>query len=231
MDARVQKSNAYRWVESYRNHAHRVAAINPVPFIESTDDGSHLLDYTRYGLSSADRVNPLGIVSSSDPSSALAVEQLEQLLQQIYCGTSSIELAYIENEQEREWLAENYEQLFHTNLNASDKKDIAELLLKSQAFDNFLATKFPSVKRYGGEGAESIMAFYRQLFLCTAEANLSNIVVGMPHRGKLNVLTILFQTRPAKIFRKYKGLSEFPPDAKAMCDITNHFSKLVDQFS
>ncbi|XP_065076588.1 probable 2-oxoglutarate dehydrogenase E1 component DHKTD1 homolog, mitochondrial [Ochlerotatus camptorhynchus] len=224
IDARVQKSNAYRWVESYRNHAHRVAAINPVPFIQSTDDCSHLLDYSRYGLSSADRIDPLGVVNSSDPPSALTVEQLEQLLQHIYCGTASIELAYIENEQEREWLAENYEQLFHTNLNVSEKKEIAELLLKSQAFDNFLATKFPSVKRYGGEGAESIMAFYRQLFICTAEANLSNIVVGMPHRGKLNVLTILFQTRPAKIFRKYKGLSEFPPDVKAMCDITNHFN-------
>lgn len=224
IDARAQNSKAYRWVESYRNHAHRVASINPVPFQEPAKTESHLLEYSRYGLSRYDSVDLLGVVSS-DTTSALTVEQLEQLLQQIYCGTSSIELAYIENEHEREWLTENYEQLFHSILATSNKKEIAELLLKSQAFDNFLATKFPTVKRYGGEGAESIMAFYRQLFLCAAEADLSNIVVGMPHRGKLNVLTTLFQTRPVKIFRKFKGLPEFPADAKAMCDIANHFSK------
>ncbi|XP_001650884.2 probable 2-oxoglutarate dehydrogenase E1 component DHKTD1 homolog, mitochondrial [Aedes aegypti] len=227
IDARAQNSKAYRWVESYRNHAHRVASINPVPFQEPAKTESHLLEYSRYGLSRYDSVDLLGVVNS-DTTSALTVEQLEQLLQQIYCGTSSIELAYIENEHEREWLTENYEQLFHSTLATSDKKEIAELLLKSQAFDNFLATKFPTVKRYGGEGAESIMAFYRQLFLCAAEADLSNIVVGMPHRGKLNVLTTLFQTRPVKIFRKFKGLPEFPADAKAMCDIANHFNTSTD---
>ncbi|XP_053694938.1 probable 2-oxoglutarate dehydrogenase E1 component DHKTD1 homolog, mitochondrial [Sabethes cyaneus] len=225
-EARARNSNVYRWVEAYRNYAHRKAAINPVLFSQPIETPT-VLDYARYGLSGNETVQPTGIIQTNN-SSAVTTEQLQELLEQIYCGTTSIELAYIENEHEREWLIEEYEKLFHTELKTDDRKEIAELLLKSQAFDNFLAVKFPTVKRYGGEGAESIMAFYRQLFLCAADADIRNIVVGMPHRGKLNVLTTMFQTRPAKIFRKFKGLPEFPADAKAMCDIASHFHTSQD---
>ncbi|XP_055587135.1 probable 2-oxoglutarate dehydrogenase E1 component DHKTD1 homolog, mitochondrial [Uranotaenia lowii] len=228
LEARAQQSNAYRWVEAYRNHAHRSAAINPVSFKKSSNDTNAAeLQYSRYGLTANDTVNSYGIFNSKEHTT-LSIEQLQELLEQVYCGTTGIELAFIENEHEREWLSENYEKLFHTPLETHDQKKIAELLLKSQAFDNFLATKFPTVKRYGGEGAESIMAFYRQLFICASERDLRNIVVGMPHRGKLNVLTTMFQTRPAKIFRKFKGLPEFPADAKAMCDIASHFHTSTD---
>ncbi|XP_058443046.1 probable 2-oxoglutarate dehydrogenase E1 component DHKTD1 homolog, mitochondrial isoform X2 [Malaya genurostris] len=211
-----------KFQQAYRNHGHRMASIDPVCFRQPTENSIAELDRGRYGLSGNEQVDQFGIVNSN-VSSAITTNQLEDLLKQIYCGSSSIELSFIENEQEREWLIENYERVFHSALTADDKREIAELLLKSQIFDNFLASKFPTVKRYGGEGAESIMAFYRQLFISAADADLKNIVVGMPHRGKLNVLTTLFDTRPAKIFRKFKGLPEFPPDVKAMCDIASHF--------
>lgn len=138
----------------------------------------------------------------------------------------SIEFSYIESEHEREWLATNYEQsISHANVSIDAKRDILELLLKSQAWDNFLATKFPSVKRYGGEGAESMMSFFRQLMLLAAQNEVNNIVLAMPHRGKLNLLTTMFKTPPAKIFHKFKGFSEFPSNVKAMGDIASHFRK------
>lgn len=128
-------------------------------------------------------------------------------------------------EQERDWLSEHYEASFASPISDHDKREIATLLIKSQAWDNFLATKFPSVKRYGGEGAEAMMAFFRQLFISATEADIAEIVLGMPHRGKLNLLTTMLNTRPAKIFRKFKGHPEFAGDVKAMCDIASHFRK------
>ncbi|XP_055535959.1 probable 2-oxoglutarate dehydrogenase E1 component DHKTD1 homolog, mitochondrial [Wyeomyia smithii] len=226
VEARTRNSNVHRWVEAYRNYAHRKAAVNPMLFTQPIEDPP-VLNYARYGLSGNETVDPAGIVQTNI-SSTVSTAQLQELLEKIYCGATSIELAYIENEHEREWLIEEYERLFQDDLKTQDRREIAELLLKSQAFDNFLAVKFPTVKRYGGEGAESIMAFYRQLFICAADADIKNVVVGMPHRGKLNVLTTLFQTRPAKIFRKFKGLPEFPADAKAMCDIASHFHTSQD---
>ncbi len=63
-------------------------------------------------------------------------------------------------------------------------------------FDHFLATKFATVKRYGGEGAESMMGFFHELFHQSAHSGVTDIVIGMPHRGRLNLLTGLLQFPP-----------------------------------
>lgn len=68
-----------------------------------------------------------------------------------------------------------------------------------QEFDHFLATKFATVKRYGGEGAESMMGFFYELFHHMVHSGVTDIVIGMPHRGRLNLLT---------------GLLKFPPEVK-----------------
>lgn len=233
-EQRNRNSNAYRWIEAYRNHGHRIASIDPVRFQADPEaDASEQLpelDHARYGLGASDRIDTSGLLGATaqEPRQALTTGELEQVLRRMYCGTCSIELAFIESEAEREWLTERYERLFEQPMAAEEQREIAELMLKSQAFDHFLAVKFPTVKRYGGEGAESMMAFYRELFRCAADEDLLNIVIGMPHRGKLNVLSTLFGTRPAKIFRKFKGHPEFPVDARAMCDIASHFHTSTD---
>uniref|UniRef100_A0A182JSU8 Transketolase-like pyrimidine-binding domain-containing protein n=1 Tax=Anopheles christyi TaxID=43041 RepID=A0A182JSU8_9DIPT len=232
LEKRNANSNVYRWVEAYRNHGHRIATIDPVLFQPSADAGSSKglpeLQYTRYGLGAGDRIDPRGLLNVPASQQPLSMVELDALLARMYCGSCSIELGFIESEQEREWLAGRYEQLFQHELTVGERREIAELMLKSQAFDQFLAVKFPTVKRYGGEGAESMMAFYWELFRCAGEHELRNVVIGMPHRGKLNVLTTMFGTRPAKIFKKFKGYPEFPADAQAMCDIASHFHTSTD---
>ncbi|XP_040172310.1 probable 2-oxoglutarate dehydrogenase E1 component DHKTD1 homolog, mitochondrial [Anopheles arabiensis] len=213
LDKRNANANVYRWVEAYRNHGHRMAAIDPVKFHladEAASEPLPELQYARYGLGAGDRIDPRGLLNVPAAQQPLSMAELDALLARMYCGSCSIELAFIESEQEREWLAGRYEQLFQHELTVGERRELAELMLKSQAFDQFLAVKFPTVKRYGGEGAESMMAFYWELFRSAGEHELRNVVIGMPHRGKLNVLTTMFGTRPAKIFKKFKGHPEFP---------------------
>lgn len=179
------------------------------------------LDISRYGLDETHTQNFVGILSASKEQGS--VKYAKEVLENFYCGQTSAEFAYIESEHEREWLAENYEASFQHTCSDVAKREIVALLLKSQAWDNFVATKFPTVKRYGGEGAESMLAFFRQLFLSATGDDVIEIVLGMPHRGRLNLLTTMLNTRPAKIFRKFKGQPEFGADARAMCDIPSHF--------
>lgn len=178
----------------------------------------------RYGLDEDQTQNFCGILNNNIANGT--IRQAHDFLKHTYCGNVSIEYSYIEVESEREWLVQNYEKYIATmTVSIDEKKDILELLLKSQTWDNFLAIKFPTYKRYGGEGAESIMSFFRRLLLLAAENEVYNIVLGMPHRGKLNLLTCLFKTPPAKIFHKLKGFPEFPSNIKAMGDIATHFRK------
>lgn len=186
------------------------------------------MDPTRYGLTINEQVQIDGIVNyNNNSSSSVRLQDVEQFLRSSYCDEISAEFAYIESEHEREWLAQNYEQTLanRSSLSSAAQREIAELLIKSQTWDTFLATKFPSVKRYGAEGAESMMAFFRQIFVSAADEGVQHIVLGMPHRGKLNLLTTMLKMPPAKLFNKFKGRPEFPKDAKAMCDIASHFRK------
>lgn len=186
------------------------------------------LEAKRYGLNGSTTYNFAGILNNNTASGT--IDEANKFLQQTYCGNISIECAYIESECEREWLIERYERYVSgvdAGLSPPTKIDLLALLLKSQAWDHFLATKFPSVKRYRGEGAESMMAFFHQLFESAAAGDVTDIVLAMPHRGRLNLLTTLLKTPPAKIFHKFRGLSEFGAggNAKAMGDIASHFRK------
>lgn len=120
------------------------------------------LELHRYGLNADETYNFHGILNNDVANGT--IRQAQDFIQRVYCGNVSIEFAYIESEHEREWLVENYEKLVShatgatasaanpaTNVPIDTKKSILELLLKSQTWDKFLATKFPTVKRYGGK--------------------------------------------------------------------------------
>jgi probable 2-oxoglutarate dehydrogenase E1 component DHKTD1 len=98
-------------------------------------------------------LNLEGIVYFNDVN-IRTISNLEDQLKARYCSNISAEFEYIEDEFEREWFASNYEKIAFEKLliNDIDKREIAELLIKCQTWDQFLATKFPTVKRYGGEG-------------------------------------------------------------------------------
>ncbi|KAJ3048605.1 putative 2-oxoglutarate dehydrogenase E1 component DHKTD1, mitochondrial [Rhizoclosmatium hyalinum] len=91
-----------------------------------------------------------------------------------------------------------------------------------------MAKRFPQVKRYGLEGAESMMVVMDELFKLSGEANVKDVVIGMPHRGRLNLLTDLLQFSPKALFNKIKGNSEFPEDIPGAGDVLSHIAQSVD---
>ncbi|XP_036143578.1 probable 2-oxoglutarate dehydrogenase E1 component DHKTD1, mitochondrial isoform X2 [Monomorium pharaonis] len=150
------------------------------------------------------------------------IEEAIRFLQATYCGTIGTEFGYLETEEEREWFAETVETILAEPLNNETRKTIAMEMLKSQTFDNFLATKFVSLKRYGGEGAESMMAFFHEFFKLCVYGNLDHVIMCAAHRGRLNLLTGLLNFPPEKLFHKLRGHSEFPDTAKCTGDVISH---------
>lgn len=185
------------------------------------------IEPSRYGLDELQELVALdGLVFFSD-SQVKTVADLKNKLNEIYCQNVSAEFTFIESEHEREWFAKHYEKILEakTFIGHEEKRSLATELLQFQEFDRFMNAKLPSIKRYGGEGSESTVAFFKTFLSSAAKHDVNTVVLAMPHRGKLNALATIFKQRPVKIFRKYKGLPEFGDDAKAMMDIPNHFSK------
>jgi 2-oxoglutarate dehydrogenase complex dehydrogenase (E1) component-like enzyme len=108
------------------------------------------------------------------------VNQLEKL----YCSSTGIEFMHVESLEEREWLVKEYEAMDSQEVDSVTKKEIAEAMIVSQNFDIFVGAKFPTVKRYGGEGAESCIPFYREIFKLASAYDAHHVFMCMAHRGK-----------------------------------------------
>lgn len=220
-------SNFYRLVTAYRTHGHKYAKTNPVDFSEKNRE-PYELDFRRYGFQSTnDRVNLNGGIINI-PNKVPSLGEASAFLTNAYCNYLSAEFEYLEDEAEREWFATELEALSTEELDRPVKISLAKELIRSQAFDNFLAKKFSSVKRYGGEGAESMMGFFNEIFHLSANDTLEQIVLAMPHRGRLNLLTGLLNYPPAQMFHKLQGNPDFPDTYKSSGDVLSHLISSTD---
>ncbi|XP_072291457.1 2-oxoadipate dehydrogenase complex component E1 [Eucyclogobius newberryi] len=213
-----------RLVEAYRAHGHKAAKINPLlphkPVLDDVPEISTIAG-TISGQLNTSGLRHFGKLEAS-------VEEVQAYLEKTYCGHLSVEIAPLNSLEERVWFADRFEELKKQSFNAEEKIQLAKIMLESQEFDHFLATKFATVKRYGGEGAESMMGFFYELFHRANHSGVTDIVIGMPHRGRLNLLTGLLKSPPELMFRKMRGLSEFPDTSPAIGDVLSHLTSSVE---
>ncbi|XP_059479567.1 probable 2-oxoglutarate dehydrogenase E1 component DHKTD1 homolog, mitochondrial [Neocloeon triangulifer] len=222
--ARNSQPNFFRLVSAFREHAHKQASINPISL--SPIRPLKELELERFGLFNNDVVKTPGILHG--PANECTVAEAIHFLEHVYCNSISAEFSYLENEEEREWFAEEMEETVPMDIPLEAKRAIAEEMIKSQAFDRFMASKFATVKRYGAEGAEAMVGFFQELFFLSARDEIKQIVLCMPHRGRLNLLTGMFNFPPAALFRKLKGQFEFPDSAQATGDVISHLTSTTD---
>lgn len=221
INQRLENLNVYSLTKSYRQYGHKLATLDPlglksIPLVPEVDP-------SRYGISADDsssQVSVQGILYCNDE--VQSPKDLVKTLQKYYCGSIGAEFEHLPTEEEREWFAEAFETRDSVDFSPERQIALAKLMLKCQAFDHYLASKFTTVKRYGGEGCESMMAVFDEIITQSAEAGISDVVMCMPHRGRLNFLTTMLDFPPALMFRKMKGLTEFPPNAKGSGDVLSH---------
>ncbi|XP_067155622.1 2-oxoadipate dehydrogenase complex component E1 [Apteryx mantelli] len=213
-----------RLITAYSEHAHKAAKINPLfagqAVLNMVPEIRELAEVLQGPFITTGLLN-MGKEEAS-------LEDVLTYLDHIYCGHISIETSQLPTLEERKWFAKRFEELKQEAFTTEEKKHLSKLMLESQEFDHFLATKFATVKRYGGEGAESMMGFFHELFKMCAYSGVTDIIVGMPHRGRLNLLTGLLQLPPELMFRKMRGLSEFPENSPAIGDVLSHLTSSVD---
>ncbi|XP_068595281.1 2-oxoadipate dehydrogenase complex component E1 [Brachionichthys hirsutus] len=213
-----------RLVEAYRAHGHKAATINPLLPQTAVADRVPEIDLLRGAVTG--RLDTTGLQHFGKAEGS--VEEVQAYLREAYCGHVSVETSQLSSLEEREWFADRFEELKKTRFTTEERRHLAKIMLESQEFDHFLATKFATVKRYGGEGAESMMGFFHELFYQSARAGVTDVVVGMPHRGRLNLLTGLLNFPPELMFRKMRGLSEFPDASPSIGDVLSHLTATED---
>lgn len=191
---------AHRLIQDYRRHGHYLARINPLGFRNTDED---LLDPRRYGIGPADlqkivRVNIAG--QSVTDTLATVIKKMDQ----IYCSSTGIEFFYIRDEQRRNWVAERIESDdYFKPLSNEQMKLIYSKVYIAEAFEKFLATRFPGKKRFSLEGGESLIPSLACIIEEAGNHSIEQIVLGMAHRGRLNVLANILGKDPAAIFAEF----------------------------
>uniref|UniRef100_A0A7E4UQ48 Transket_pyr domain-containing protein n=1 Tax=Panagrellus redivivus TaxID=6233 RepID=A0A7E4UQ48_PANRE len=202
-------------INAYRRYGYLKANLDPLQLTETP--AVRELDPGFYGLKPTDT-----------DARGVSIERLVGQLEALYCGPISVEFMHLNDWQERHWFSQNFERVQSEELSLEEKRRVVDLMLRSQSFDNFLALKFPTLKRYGCEGAESMFAFFSELFEIAPSSDVKDIVMCIAHRGRNNLLVELMEFPVVQMFRKIRGKPEFPDDVLGSGDVLSHLTSSFD---
>ena len=196
---------------AYRRHGHRFAGIDPL------------------GLMDAASRNPKGAPMTAQAASAalLAIDHAPsgptdaEALHRLYAGTLAIETAHIDDARLRSWLIGAFENASEPPSAAARRAALGQLIA-AQEFDNFFAVKWPTKKRFGGEGADALAPLLHRLIEKAARAGVTHIVIGPMHRGRLNLMANVFGEPLVELIAKFKGAHPFPGANGLAADVPYH---------
>ncbi|RPD70915.1 dehydrogenase E1 and transketolase domain-containing protein 1 [Lentinus tigrinus ALCF2SS1-7] len=231
LENRTVNAPLLRYVDSLRTHGHRASRIDPLDLLQREEVAA--LNPERYGLVDPSQTYDInGIIwtrpvgEDSGPE-YWPLEKITRHLRDVYVGRIAYEYMHSPSKTERLWFSHllESEEAEARKVDDEQRKRIHELLAKSEVFDQFLQLKFPNLKRYGLEGGESMLPALDALFSSSAQAGVEHIIIGMPHRGRLNLLTGMLEFPPSALFHKIKGGSELPEGYGAAAgDVISHLT-------
>ena len=192
----------YSLIYTYRVNGHLVANTNPVR--ERKDRAPHL-NLSDFGLEDSDLQQRFVVSKAVGLSNASLTEIIEKL-RLIYTKTIGVEYQYIRDPEERHWFRDQFENIdFHQHLTLEKKKRILRKLNKTVGLEKFLGTKYLGAKRFSLEGGESTIPAIDELINKSAELGVKEVIIGMAHRGRLNVLANILRKTYDQIFNEFEG--------------------------
>jgi 2-oxoglutarate dehydrogenase E1 component len=189
-------------IKAFRSRGHLLSNTNPV---RVRKDRQPRLALTDYALSDADldTVFQAGTFLGIGPAT---LRQIQDALHKIYAGTIGFEYSYIREVDTKEWLRNKIEkEALAFNPTIEKKKHILEKLNEAVVFENFLGTKYLGQKRFGLEGGESTIAGLDAIINKSADLGVKEAMIGMAHRGRLNVLANIMHKSYESIFDGFEG--------------------------
>jgi 2-oxoglutarate dehydrogenase E1 component len=191
----------YRLILGYRNKGHLIATTNP---IRTRKDRGANLDLAFFGLSDADLEKTFN-VGSIIGLGATSLKNILAHLQKTYASNVGIEFKYISDQKRVDFLTNEMENNFSKPISLDQKKNILEKLNQGVIFEKFLHTKYIGQKRFSLEGGETTIAALDAIINTASESGVKEVVIGMAHRGRLNILANIMGKTYEQIFSEFEG--------------------------
>ena len=214
-------------IRAYRMRGHFHADLDPLGLATQVDHEE--LDPRSYGFSEADwdRKIFLDHVLGLDYAS---LREIVALCQRTYCQTLGVEFMHISNGAQKSWLQERIEGPDkEISFTREGKRAILTKLVEAEGFEKFSDTKFTGTKRFGLDGGEALIPALEQIIKRGGNLGVKEIVLGMAHRGRLNVLTQVMAKAHRALFHEFKGGSSTPDEVEGSGDVKYHLGASSDR--
>ncbi len=203
-EAAEKQASVLRLINAYRTRGHQAADLDPLklrdrPPVSDLDPGFH-------GLNEADMDTEFNVGSLAAPLARMRLRDILALVRSVYVGTIGAEYMHIIRTEDKRWIQKRLEgQQAHLDLSAEERRWILKMLVASEGLERYLHTRYVGQKRFSLEGGDSLIPMLDELVQHTGKVGMQEIVFGMAHRGRLNVLVNIIGKSPNELFAEFEG--------------------------
>ena len=214
-------------IRAYRIRGHLVADLDPLGMRNQTPHPE--LDPRSYGFDEADMDRPIFIDKVLGLELA-SMRQILEIVKRTYCGTFALQYMHISDPEQASWLKERIEGLDkEIRFTREGRRAILNKLVEAEGFEKFLHVKYMGTKRFGLDGGEALIPAMEQIIKRGGNLGMNEIVIGMPHRGRLSVLANVLAKPYRAIFNEFQGGSFKPEDVDGSGDVKYHLGASSDR--
>ncbi|KAK0221675.1 2-oxoglutarate dehydrogenase E1 component [Armillaria fumosa] len=203
-------------VRAYQVRGHHVAELDPLGILDADLADVHPpeLELSRYGFTERDLDKDItlgpGILPhfATEDQKTMKLDEIIKLLKRIYCGAVGIQYVHIPDKENCDWIRERVEIPKPWNYTVDEKRMILDRLIWSESFEKFIASKYPNEKRFGLEGCEALIPGMKALIDRSVDHGVKHVTLGMPHRGRLNVLANVIRKPIEAILNEFSGTGD-----------------------
>ena len=193
-----------RLIQAYRMRGHQAAQLDPLGLWKRPAPAD--LSINHYGLTNADLDTTFRAGDLFIGKEEASLREIHEALQQTYCRTIGAEFTHITDSEQRHWFQHRLEGVRgRPVLSADVRSHLLERVTAAEGLEKYLGTKYPGTKRFGLEGGESLIPMLDELIQRSGSYGTKEIVIGMAHRGRLNVLVNTFGKNPRDLFDEFEG--------------------------
>jgi len=218
---------AVQLIRAYRVRGNLVANYDPLGLEVPAPHPE--LDPATYGFKEKDYDRPIFIGGSLGLQTA-TLREILTILKQTYCGTFGVEFMHIMDPDQKAWIQKHVEGARgKPNLSAEEKKRILDRLIEIEAFESFLQLKYPGTKRFSVQGGDAMLPGLDAVIETSANLGVEEINIGMPHRGRMNVITATMGKPYAELLSIFHGNLDFPEWVDSSGDVKYHLGVSSDR--
>ncbi|MEM6582101.1 MAG: 2-oxoglutarate dehydrogenase E1 component [Pseudomonadota bacterium] len=195
-------------ISAYRQRGHQKASLDPLGLIEREEVPDLDLSFHQLSAADFDTVFQTGSLYIGKADATLG--EIVQTLEQTYCNTVGAEFMHIVNTEQRHWIMQRMESVRSApDFGRDVRLQLLGSLIQAEGLEKSLGTKYPGTKRFGLEGGESMIPMLNEMIQRCGSEGAKEVVIGMAHRGRLNVLINILGKNPSELFAEFEGRAQY----------------------